>query len=476
MKNGLPGSFACWPPMPAQPRERGLATTTRSGRLLLMGRTPVPVSCWQEFKERVEELDLEVLCGPLPAWRWWQDAVDDPDTYISLGRRGAPRAVILEGRRHKRWWMVDSSVWGRRPDASLCRDLSILGEATGMGQWSTPSRLGDALQRREWVGERGWRLESRPNAFGRQLLLETGVGGRGETLELGAKVPHCWEIDQRDAYAAAWALPKPHGRALRTFDSTRVGAGAATAYGPVRFRILQRLGCPGPLPIRGEDGNLAWPTEPGTYFTHAWAEEVADARACGIEVSPAGAGVEWSSWVRSGLWTRRVSELRRTAGGWGSLLKLATVASIGRHGRRPSGWVQLQRQERPGDLTFSGTVDKWHGERPLDLPAMTHWYSYALMQARRRVWHRAVAEQWAGRRVVAIETDSLVLDGPPLGPVVKRGEDGPGEWSIRREDQTCYTPVTRWAIFSDGSGRTPGLPFELRASWLDAHPPPGPSG
>ena len=56
--------------------------------------------------------------------------------------------------------MVDASVWGRRPDASLCRDLSILGEATGMGQWSTPSRLGDALQRREWVGERGWRGET----------------------------------------------------------------------------------------------------------------------------------------------------------------------------------------------------------------------------------------------------------------------------------------------------------------------------
>lgn len=469
--------MAYWPPYPAKRRERALATTGKDGGLSLMGLSLIPIPTWEEFRRQVEERNLEVLSGPLMAWRWWQEAADDPRAYISLGKGGAPRAVVLQGRRGKRFWIVDACVWGRKPDASLCRDLERLGDATGMGQWGTPARLGDALQRRDWEEDGGWRVESRPNVFARDMLLDHGVGGRGETMKPGAKIPHCWEIDQRDAYAYAWSLPKPHGRALATHDATRLSEGAFAAYGPIRWIIREELDCPAPLAIRGEDGNLAWPTEPGTYFGHAWDLEVEDARGCGIEVEPTGQGREWGSSIRTTLWTERISETRRNAGGWGSLVKLTTVAAIGRHGRRPQGWTRMTRQERPGeDLCFSPVTDEWYGQRPSDPPAMTHWHAYALMLARRRVWHRAVAERMAGRRIVAIETDSLVLDGPPKGPVVLRGDDLPGDWSIRREDQECYTPLTRWAIFDDGTGRTPGLPFELRAAWLSEHPPPGPSG
>ena len=472
MKERLPGSVAYWPNRPAKVRPRTLATTDRQGRLLIGGTEEIPVESWEHFKRQMEERNLEVVAPELVSWRWWQDAADDPKAWIGLGKGASVRSIVVQGRR-RRYWITQAGVWGgRKPDRSLCRDLDQLAAATGLGQWSTPARLGDALQRREWVRERGWRLESRPNSFGRSLLLETGVGGRGETMRLGATVPHCWEIDQRDAYAAAWALPKPHGRACATWDATRVSEGAATAYGPVKWTITEPLRCPAPLPVRLEGGNLAWPTEPGTYFGAAWAEEVADARACGIEVEPAGKGAEWASWTRSEGWTQAVSEMRRQAGGWGSLLKIATVAAIGRHGRRPVGWRELKRQERRDDLMLSPRLNRAYGQREIDHPAMTHWYSYALMQARRRVWHRAVAEQWAGRRVVAIETDSLVLDGPPMGPVVRRGDDGPGEWSIRRADQACFTPLTRWAIFEDGTGRTPGLPGELRAAWLEEHGPP----
>ena len=461
------GSAAYWPPMPAAPRLRQVAIATKDGDIL-MGAERVKVASWEQFTRELEQRNLECVCGPLPGWRWFNDAAADDRTYVSLGRNGGIRAVIWQGRK-RRFWVLAASVWGRRPDASLCRDLTILGEQTGLGQWGTPSRLGDALQRRAWVQDRGWVLESRPNLKAREDLLLGGIGGRGETMRLGATTEHCWEIDQRDAYAHAWAQPHPSGPAMMTLDATRVSRGAATAHGPIRFTIHAKLHCPAPLPIRLPEGNLQWPTLPGVYFGHAWAEEVADARACGITVEPTGQGWEWGKWTTSRAWTDEVGEIRRHAGGWGSLLKLATVASIGRHGRKPVGWCRVEGGAE-GDIGFS-PWGHFYGQRPVDLPSMTHWHQHAVMRARRRVWHRAVAEQWAGRRVLAIETDSLVLDGPPMGPVVLRGDDLAGEWSIRRSDQTVFTPLTRWAIFEDGSGRTPGLPFELRAEWLAANGP-----
>jgi hypothetical protein len=473
-KERLPGSFAFWPQVPViKSRERTLALTGRSGQLQI-GSKRIRVESWEEFKALLEERNLEVFAPPLLGWRWWQDAAEDEAAFLILGKAAAPRAIVVQGRR-RRFWVTDAAVWNRKPDPSLLRDLEILGKVTGVGVWSTPARTGDAMQRRAWREEGHWKVESRPNEHGRSLLLEGGVGGRGQTMIPGSLSPGCWEIDQRDAYGAAWALPKPHGRAMLTHDATRVRPGEVTAFGPVKWTITEPLSCPGPLPIRGEDGNLAWPTDPGVYFSHAWHEECEDARACGIAVEPTGDGISFASWVSSDLWTQRTSEARRNAGGWGNLLKLCTVAAIGRHGRKPVAWTLVDHPGE-GDVGFSPTSDRMWGQRPTDLPSMTHWYSYAVMQARRRVWHRAVAEQWAGRRIVAIETDSLVMDGPPMGPVVRRGDDLPGDWSIRRIEQDCYTPLTRWAIFSDGTGRTPGLPADLRGAWLEENPPPGPSG
>ena len=467
-----PGSFAFWPPAQPRPRERILATTGRAGELLI-GAEVIVVDSWHSFKEALEERNLEVFAPPLPGWRWWQEAAADPAAFVVLGKEASPRAIVVQGRR-RRHWIVDAAVWHRKPDAALLRDLRRVAEATGVGIWGTPARTGDAMQRHDWRAECGRRLESRPNDRGRTMLLEGGVGGRGQTFLPGLVTPAAWEIDQRDAYAAAWARPKPTGRAMVTHDATRLRGGEVTAFGPVRWRISRRLECPGPLAVRKADGNLAWPTEPGTYQGYAWHEECQDARSCLVEVEPAGPGVAWSAWVQSDLWTRRMSEARRQAGGWGSLLKLCTVAAIGRHGRKPEGWTAVEEPQQ-GDVGFSPEGQQY-GRRAVDLPSMSHWYGYALMLARRTVWHRAVAEQWGGRRIVALETDSVILDGPPLGPVVHRGDDLPGEWSVRHAGEDCYTPLTRWAIWGDGSGRTPGLPRAYRAAWLLEHPPPGPSG
>lgn len=460
---------AFWPAMPARARVRVLATTNRRGEILLGGEEEgklVPASWW-EAKLLIESENLEILAPDLPAWRWWPEASSDPDSFVVHGKHGEPRAIVIEGRHRKRFWITCSRVWAnRKPDKSLCRDLERMGQDSGIGQWSTPSRLGDALQRRSWLRSQGWRWESRPNVWTRGRLLSNGVGGRGQTFKPGSRFTGVYEIDQRDAYAAAWALPRPSGPASMVPGVTEA-RGAFAAFGPVRFTIRNRLSCLGPLPLRGEE-TLSWPTEPGTYETWAWSEEVADALSCGIEVESIGTASAWFRSVVDSSWSKEMSELRRNAGSWGSIVKMATVAAIGRHGRSPRAYIEVSPTERDA-LSYGGRA---YGQRDTDCSSITHWHSWAVMQARRRVWHRAVAEEWAGRKVLALETDSLVLDGPPLGPVVRRGDDHAGEWSVRRADCEVWTPLLRWAIFGDGSGRTPGLPGEMRAGWLAAHAPP----
>lgn len=463
MKSGQ----ACWPAIPMAPRERTMAVAQPNGHLRVGGEELVKCDSWGEFTAEVERLNLECVIEDLRDWRWWVDATDDPRVYVVHGKDAVPRSLVWKGKR-RRFWVSRARVWGaRHADRSLCRDLKLVGEATGAGQWSTPSRLGEALQRRSWKDRYGWRWESRPAKPLRDTLLEHGVGGRWETALVGGSYQHAWEIDQRDAYAAAWALPKPSGPAIRISGVCEL-EGHVTAYGPVEFTIVESLTCLGPLPIR--DGLLSWPTKPGTYQTWAWWEEVQDARHCGVEVRSTGRAMAWARWVEAPEWTEELSEIRRHAGGWGSLIKLATVAAIGRHGRSPQAWVEAG-DRRLAQIAYGGG-GKAYWQAHTDPASMTHWYSYAIMQARRRVWGRGVAEQQAGRRVLAVETDSLILDGPPLGPVVKRGDDLAGEWSIRREDAAVDTARNRWALFCDGTGRTPGLPSELRAAWLEAHGPP----
>ena len=464
MKSGQ----AFWPAMPAKPRERTMAVALLNGNLRVGGEGLVECATWREFTAALELHNLDCVVEDLARWRWWPDATDCPKAWVTHGRDGHPRAVTWQGRK-RRFAITLATVWGgRHADRSLCRDLERVAEATGIGQWPTPARLGDALQRRAWKDAHGWRWESRPARPARALLLEHGVGGRWETAKVGGRFQHVWEIDQRDAYAAAWALPKPSGPAIMVAGVCELPEGIVTAYGPLEFTIKEELGCLGPLPIRQE--LLSWPTKPGTYQTWAWAEEVEDARSCGVEVRSTGTAMGWGKWVEAPEWTREISSIRRQAGGWGSLVKLATVAAIGRHGRAPSAWVEARDRSQAG-IAYGG-AGKAYRKRSTDPSACTHWYAYAIMQARRRVWHRGVAEQQAGRRVWAVETDSLILDGPPLGPVVKRGDDLPGEWTVRREDDEVETAANRWALFSDGTGRTPGLPAAGREAWLAAHAPP----
>lgn len=456
-----------WPAVPAAPRARVMAVAQRNGHLRIGGTELVKCESWAEFTGKLEELNLDCVIEDLPSWRWWPDATDCPKVHVTHGRNGHPRAVNWRGR--KRIFAITlAKVWGdRHADHSLCRDLEFVAEATGMGQWSTPARLGDALQRRAWKDAHGWRWESRPAKPARSILLEHGVGGRWETARVGGRYQHVWEIDQRDAYAAAWALPKPSGPAITLAGVCELD-GHVTAYGPVEFTITEPLLCLGPLPIRGE--LLSWPTKPGTYQTWAWAEEVRDARNCGVEVRSTGPALGWGKWVSAPEWTEEISAIRRRAGGWGSIVKLATVAAIGRHGRQPQAWVEA-KDRRQAEIAYGGG-GKAYRQAKTDPSACVHWYSYALMMARRKVWGRGVAEQQAGRRVLAVETDSLVLDGPPMGPVVQRGEDLPGEWSVRHENENALTPANRWILFSNGAGRTPGISEGERESWLAAHSPP----
>ena len=462
---------AYWPPMPARKRERTMAVATLDGDILIEGHSAMRLRCpdWAAFTQRMESMNLELVCNNMGAWRWFPEASSDPRTFVLHGKGGQVRGIVWQGRR-RRFWVMSSRVWGgREADRSLCRDLEAVAAATGIGQWSTPSRLGDALQRRAWFRRHGWRWESRPKLPARDRLLGHGVGGRGQTISEGSRYTGVWEIDQRDAYAYAWSLRKPSG-SCGTAEGVLESEGSVTAFGPIEFEITEPLKCLGPLPIR-EGDQLRWPTHPGVYRTWAWLEECRDAQAAGVTVRSDGPALCWRKWVTEPGWTAELSEIRRGAGGWGSAVKLATVAGIGRHGRQPEAWVEVQRQQK-GDVRY-GPGSRAYGRRRVDPPAMAHWYSYALMQARRRVWHRAVAEEWGGRRVIAVETDALILDGPPLGPCVHRGDDGPGEWSVRRADCEVWTPVLRWAIFGDGEGRTPGLPGEMRAGWLAAHAPPG---
>lgn len=462
---------AFWPPYPAKPRERVLAVARPRGDLLLMGLPSAAIHCstWGEFCHFMERHNLEVLIESWNGWRWWSDAASDPKSFIVHGKDRQVRALVWQGRR-KRFWIVNSKVWANRhADRSLCRDLEQVAKATGLGQWGTPSRLGDALQRRAWKRTHGWRWESRPPIPVRRRLIDGGVGGRAETLHQGSRFSGIWEIDQRDAYAAAWRLPKPSGppgMGMGVVEDARAGR---TAFGLCRFTITEELRCLGPFAIRTPDG-LAWPAKPGVYEAEVWSPEVLDALSCGIRCDSLGLSSVWHRMVEEESWSEELSEIRRHAGGWGSVVKVATVAAIGRHGRRPEAYGEA----KPGSLKAFGygPQSRMYELHQTDPASMTHWYAWAIMQARRKVWHRAVAEEWAGRHVIAVETDALILDGAPMGPVVPRGDDQLGEWSIRRADCEVWTPMLRWAFFDDGSARTPGLPDEMRASWLAAHAPP----
>lgn len=461
---------AFWPPYPARARERTLAVARPRGDLLVEGLAVLPCSSWEEFSSAMERLNLEVLIESWGGWAWWADAAADPRSFVVHGEGRKVRALVWQGKR-KRFWIVNSKVWANRhADRSLCRDLQQVAKATGMGQWGTPSRLGDALQRRAWKRTQGWRWESRPPMPVRRQLLEEGVGGRAETLHQGSRFTGIWEIDQRDAYAAAWRLPKPSGPpgiGVGVVEDARAGR---VAFGKVRFTIEQDLQCLGPFAIRTAEG-LQWPTRAGSYLAEVWSPEVLDAISCGIRCDSVGTSQVWHRMVSEESWSEELSEIRRQAGGWGSVLKVATVAAIGRHGRKPQAYGEASPGS-PDAFGYGPGNSRMYELKQTDPASMTHWYAWAIMQARRKVWHRAVAEEWAGRRVIAVETDALILDGSPMGPVVPRGDDTLGEWSIRRADCEVWTPMLRWAFFGDGSARTPGLPDAMRASWLAAHAPP----
>lgn len=405
--------------------------------------------------------NAETYCTDLGAWPHLAAASADPRCRVLYSRtRGLRGLVWRGGPRGRTTRLLAADTWGTwRPDPAGLRALRDAATAAGVGVHPSPAALGSALWATTLGDTNGGRVTPPPPAC-RADLCAHGVGGRVDGDGHGAREwAEAWELDMTDAYGSCIGRV-PGGRVVRLTDEP-TPAWATTTY----RRVTVTLTRPVPLgPIHRRDPDrVRYPTT-GTWTTWAWAEEVADARDAGATVTEH-EGWAWTAWDdRHGAWGARMHALRQAAPGrarWA--IKLATVAAIGAHGRKP-GRLTVTPADRPsapeGAVIPTDQAGTWLPLAITEAPgardgALAHVYSYVVMTCRRRLYAKALPYARAGR-LLATNYDACYVAGTPTAGGPDPDPTALGAWRAR-----CLArlrlPRPRWVI-ALGIRRTPGLP------------------
>ncbi len=473
------------PPFPPVWMARRAGTRTlaflRDRRITTEHGEVIPARTWPAVSDALFTRDLVLYVDRLSDPPLW-DAIADPDATITTRPDGSWVGIAVRQGRKVRHVYAALQGWSRPADSSLLADIRTACAAVhARGNPSTASAAGIASMAAAWSGERVYG----PGYACAAALRANLVGGRVDTLQPGRLFPTLYELDINSAYAAAAAQPLPGGAAT-WWDGSVMEPGqdwsAVTGYYECDITIHEPLTL-GPVVLRAAPGEPnVIPARPGRYHGWLWGEDVALLRAqvsgivrlASVTLRRGWFWRRWAQGVRStpaGLvaepspltgWARRMHRVRRRLPkGAAQLVKLMTVAGMGRWSGDPSTYRIVRQKLAPDDRVvvdpLVGVMALWVHRSERESPAaLAHWGSYIQASVRRQLWAKALPYAEAGG-LVATNYDALYVSTRPG----ERSSKAAGGWKLERL-QDAVIPAAR-SLRSVSKVRLPGVPLAARS-------------
>lgn len=381
--------------------------------------------------------------------------------------KGEVIALRFMNKKRSTRWIISSTSYGQRvPHREWLRGLRADMTHAGVGTPTTVGAMGQALMRKAWKDTYGeeWKQHrhQRPNRIQSRILHDTRVGARSETIDTTATYRDAIEIDKKNAYAAAAEL-------LPTGHTFAVVYGAVSEFIMYYCRCTITITAPlvlGPFPLRRNDQTEenVYPTQPGTYESWLWHNEVENSRKAGCTVKIHN-GMGWlETTTDMSCWVRIVEKLRDNAPNerCKDLMKLAIVAGLGRFGMSDLCHELISEAQRlAGDTDSSdrlaegsmGMLTAWWVRSSID-PApqtMPHWYGWIL--ACMRGWIYEEALPYAQREhLIATNTDAIYVTADADISKYQKETVKTGEFRIKSY-QKLQTPAKRHFEGIDSEGK-----------------------
>lgn len=389
------------------------------GHLITEDEQMYPISSMADLASYAFSLELLIFVESVLTFPYLEQASAEYGGVIYSTPQGIPTALQLHGK-HKGHactrWLITSASWQvYTPHMDLLLRLRTLFEHCGVGTATTPGALGLQLQKRAFYETHGenWHAKRHPLPPWRcaEDLREYSTGARSDLLvEATATFDACWELDMKNGYAAAFEQV-PTGPTIPHQGNHLAQYATYVARCTVVLDAPLVLGC---FPVRTEH-TISYPTAPGTYDAFLWKEEIELISAlpgCHVQT---GAGWGWiETTTDNKRWIELMTELRDTAPpeivDW---VKLAIVASIGRHGCPwESTYLVQEGEQNENDLpaTWNGLAYDWYiHSAMIGIPeSMQHWYAYTLMQCRLALYKYALPYAERGQ-LLATNTDGIYV-------------------------------------------------------------------
>jgi hypothetical protein len=440
-----------WPQYrPTITRKRVLAIW-RDNRLTTEHGEWTEISDWSTLKQAAKGLDIYV--DRLLECEWFYEAIEDPDVTIIATQSMSIRMIKWRsGRNILSVNQVDTWLHGWPASPQFLSLLRRFFDHCQVGELATPASLGMYLMSKLYEGPR----QAEPNIHDRQLLLEHMVGGRDDLLQKGA-YSLCYEYDIRSAYASN-AQIVPCGTSIKIYGE-RPDLASYFSHCQIVIRDDLLLGI---FPILQNEKN-SYPTISGIYDVWLWNDEIARCKEAGCFVVTK-EGIGWQSFTQGlSVWSTAMDTLRSSVPeDIASLIKLATVAAIGRFGVSPYRLKVVHDRDKqdgdePLDIGYQPHSWLWVRREYTDGCYMTHWSSYIQMHTRVALYDRMLAEIGSGNVVLMSNFDGLYT----LYPSKLEVGQNVGDWQFKRAHTNAFIPYAR-AIISDQKNIQPGMPLKSR--------------
>ncbi len=274
---------------------------------------------------------------------------------------------------------------------------------------NTLGSLGSNLQKLLWEGKRETTLSIHAENFIRAHM----VGGRVDTPGLGNSYSSLIDLDMASAYLAHFRL-FPGGTAIGFYGvpSTDYVSYFAECEITIRRDIVL-----GPFPKRLQSGRVSYPTLPGIYTAFLWKEQVEECEIQGLEVKIImGYGFRKETRATE-RWCQHLYSLRKNAPTKDIeiQIKLATNASIGRHGMGNERFVLVPHgKQAPSDAVLCDDHNAFDIYiHPIVAPGsshMYHFFSHCIAMTALTLYQFALPYAQADRLVASNYDCVLVLE------------------------------------------------------------------
>jgi hypothetical protein len=400
------------------------------------------------------------------AFPFLDEAIVSHASLVSCTKKGVPtNALVRRGNTTRK--IVPYAAWRERGAITFgfLREMRDLYNYVGVGTHGTPGALGHATMLNSFRINGLTQRHSSPNKRAQKFLWKHHVGGRCDTFGIGLSYPSLIELDMSSAYLAHY-MEHPTGTSM-FFLGDNVGL-FATYFAECEVTIEKELAL-GPFPVKRRNAKkVIYPTLPGRYITYLWREQVGDCLAAGCAVRLL-RGWGWRDITTdNAYWAKDTYQLRMGAYG-GSVesdMKKIIVAAIGRHGMHNlfhqlvSEAEQVETDRVLLGSDFEPLAYFIHPTLDWTTPAMTHWFSYTIMQTARTLYRAALPFAEQGRLVMTNYDSILVLERDERRRYVKKysaeaATVAAGEW--RWQELTGVKILGNRSLTCDQKVVTPGV-------------------